>query len=763
MENWFRNRGKAILLEAIEGACEQINDSLNTEYQAHVETQVNLTAELETLRRKASQVDRLTEENNALKGEIRALKEASREHINALESTGRSQAESTLRTLASKSVNRGNSKRLGHADIERLNASELRAEFLRVDQSYEKLRSTCLDLQDALHQSTQLLRQRTISCDQWIEHAKQLNEQSLKRARKIKRLEAKLVEMTQDPLNVSLSPVAGDVKVAESIEGIPIAHRQHEEIDISLSGLVENPQNQLSNSTGMGVSRNSESPLLGHDFLELSRSASALETSDSQSTRGTASRLPPLSQKRLSTEESLNIKSEPSSDTPVVVSERPVRKRKYTDVDIGNIEVYTRVKTEPSPEPQVTGARRHFSSHESIDFDLEGHRVQTPKKQTKYQRTPGAHTDKAVDVRSSGSNSTIRVMHRTDTCEHFSFPSTSNKSSSRTRVIDLAATNRPGQQSSSDPALQPLDNNQVLRYRSNLASSNKTKECTTMRPDHITSLADDKYQDENEGASKSKNKQSASVLAQILDTPSRAQNSVTSKLHFQPTRSRAVSAEKNGLKGVALAPKAESNRPSHSPSPRRINRKHVEEDAAIKATDQGETGAIPLRQTPKVHLRLDDFKINPHANEGHDYAYTDVVRKKNDRACLQGCVKEDCCGRKFRGLAKACRASTSPYEFQSRLESYLGDECHRLSTMSEDEKESLWIEAKTRELANTSGRHRHRYPRMTTPPGFWRLDFPSTQEGEEYNEEAARLERSIIEERYREAMRPGGLWIFRDE
>lgn len=52
---------------------------------------------------------------------------------------------------------------------------------------------------------------------------------------------------------------------------------------------------------------------------------------------------------------------------------------------------------------------------------------------------------------------------------------------------------------------------------------------------------------------------------------------------------------------------------------------------------------------------------------------------------------------------------------------------------------------------------------MPSPPGFWRTDFPSTQEDEADRTAGRRMEAEMIQERYREAMRPGGRWRFRDE
>lgn len=175
-----------------------------------------------------------------------------------------------------------------------------------------------------------------------------------------------------------------------------------------------------------------------------------------------------------------------------------------------------------------------------------------------------------------------------------------------------------------------------------------------------------------------------------------------------------------------------------------------------------------LRNKPLSELRLDDFKVNPRTNEGHDFAYSEVVRDKDERACLPGCVDMHCCGKVFRALALSQRpdpplTAAQRQEEQKLLEDYLGDYAYRLAAMTGEERSELWVEAKMRELANKHGKHRHRFSRMRSPPGFWNADFPSTQELEADRAEAAKREKQAIQERHREAMRPGGRWIFRDE
>lgn len=191
----------------------------------------------------------------------------------------------------------------------------------------------------------------------------------------------------------------------------------------------------------------------------------------------------------------------------------------------------------------------------------------------------------------------------------------------------------------------------------------------------------------------------------------------------------------------------------------------------------------PLRARPLHRLGLDDFKINPGNNQGLHYAFTEVVRNHDQRRCLPGCTRPSCCGSTFRKLVEigglptprtsGLWSSSSPEDEDKDtqeqadarlLKEYLGaDHDRRLKAMSEAERKEALLDAKTRAFADQHGRHRQAFERRATPPGFWRTDMPSTQEVEMDREEARVLERKRVEEMYREAMREGGRWRFRDE
>jgi len=178
----------------------------------------------------------------------------------------------------------------------------------------------------------------------------------------------------------------------------------------------------------------------------------------------------------------------------------------------------------------------------------------------------------------------------------------------------------------------------------------------------------------------------------------------------------------------------------------------------------------PLRLRPLNTLKRTDFKVNPNYNQGYNYAFSEVVRGRTARQeCLQGCTKPECCGSKFRTLAEMERESrrrptlSQEEADEMLLDEYMGDDAYKIRSMSKEQKEELIIQAMTRDMANKYGKHRHAYERRTSPPGFWRADFPTTQEEREDLAEAIEMERNAVEERYKEAMRPNGRFKFRDE
>ncbi|KAF1990135.1 hypothetical protein K402DRAFT_401597 [Aulographum hederae CBS 113979] len=187
----------------------------------------------------------------------------------------------------------------------------------------------------------------------------------------------------------------------------------------------------------------------------------------------------------------------------------------------------------------------------------------------------------------------------------------------------------------------------------------------------------------------------------------------------------------------------------------------------------------PLRSLPLSALDPEDFKINPANNWGLDYAFQDVIRGRSARGCLAGCIRPECCGPHFRALADAGLKPSLPRSLMKShdaaadddetriLRAYQGNafDRDRLECMSDGERGELVMEATIALLAKEHGKlHRgNAYARGRSPPGFWRTDFPSTQSQAQDREEAERVVREKVRERWNEAMREGGAWLFRDE
>lgn len=215
------------------------------------------------------------------------------------------------------------------------------------------------------------------------------------------------------------------------------------------------------------------------------------------------------------------------------------------------------------------------------------------------------------------------------------------------------------------------------------------------------------------------------------------------------------------------APETPLPAPKTNATARSINaRNKVREDVPSTARPEEE----PLATRPASRLSLDDFRINPDYNNGLDYAYRDVVRGREKRKCLAGCTDPSCCGKGFRALAEIAtpiRDNLAPAQREEEnklLTEFLGRDAARLiKHMGKEERRETLIKAKTRELANKHGKHRHAYERRKSPPGFWRADFPTTQEEAEDREKAKVFERDLVQKRYEEAMRGGGKWIFKDQ
>ena len=183
-----------------------------------------------------------------------------------------------------------------------------------------------------------------------------------------------------------------------------------------------------------------------------------------------------------------------------------------------------------------------------------------------------------------------------------------------------------------------------------------------------------------------------------------------------------------------------------------------------------------LRARPLAALRPTDFKLNPARNHGYDYPFSEVVRDRDLRKSMPGCKKPGCCGTAIRNAVeiggytaprKCGLLSSSPEEDVEKderlLEEYLGDNKSHLKGMSAEERQKLLLQARTEQFANVHGKHRYVHGRAQSPPGYWDPDMPDTQREKENRAAAIAYDREKTADMYREALRPDGLYRFRDE
>ncbi len=469
------------------------------------------------------------------------------------------------------------------------------------------------------------------------------------------------------------------------------------------------------------------------------------------------------------------IKAEPLSDTPVIISSRSVKKMKTRTVTGSNESAsYANVKVEvvTSSPIGLTGFQNLFPQ-ESMDLDEIGEKMNTPKK--RRQAMPASHNE----------------------CDPTAYQ---RLPAQLVQAVRLERGENNAQSEGYPSALQPSSSNKMIlpRTSGNERESKRRRLGDRMRGAGILAEDGENYMDFKIGPdTETQTEQAEKIrklpantaelqrrLSGLLEKPSPEKRVLTpSKPPFLAAtpqfRAKAAPAEKyerftpsNQRKiGAVTTPNViaislEKPKTHYKPSTAKKRSARIPKDTVAFETDDPDQE--PLRTRPVRRLGLEHFKVNPNFNHGSDYAFKDVVRGRELRKCLPGCTKPECCGDKFRKFIEFAREheeqTLSQEEENTRLlEEYLGDNKARLRNMTQEEKEELLIQARTRDLANKASKHRHAYERRRSPPGFWRSDFPSTQELQTDRQEAANRERELVQQRYEEAMRPGGRWLFRDE
>lgn len=492
-------------------------------------------------------------------------------------------------------------------------------------------------------------------------------------------------------------------------------------------------------------------------------------------------------------------KHESSSDSiPVVVSARPVKRKR--DRSEQAMPPPVRVKQEPeSPGPLIDISSGANSSpgvtyqvlprHQTSDLDVVANKLVTPRKpkqrrmalSQETRRPPSMTTTSSRSLSDGGISEELKLEPGTALTPRIG------------ALVTSAAYNPGFPHGSEAPVLQDLNVNVVLSGKGLLRKSSKKLRSSFEDPAARILMLSEGGEDElkqdvrtvtNDGSQKRRLENllegptpESHILAG-LPTPDpveqcartshsvqHAKDALTKKLSAGPRHLAALNSDTPN-KRKTLTP--DSHRPPTTLRQQRPGRQDADQFRRPCGIDDS-PGPVrpedePLRLRPPATLRLENFRINP-KYMGSEYAWADTLRGRDQRRCLPGCTKPDCCGGAFLKFAEmGSTTAQADLSDAAVLEAYLGPSWAELmGAYPPDRRKEIIMQARAASLANKFGRHRQAFERRSTPPGFWRTDMPTTQEAEQDRAKAHEMTREKIEERRREALREGGRWIFQDE
>lgn len=482
---------------------------------------------------------------------------------------------------------------------------------------------------------------------------------------------------------------------------------------------------------------------------------------------------------------------EASSDNePVVVSARPVKHRRSHSAQTMRPPVH--VKQEPSTTTQPIELKsevyssppaRHMNlgRKQTSDLDAIVEAINTPRKTRRHQYGRHRVASEEVDRRSalaprisSLSDSDLaeaakdHVHVKLERCISF----TSNRRQPETLVTHDNRTARQTPRSGPGDALRPISVNVPSKRLGDVMFDSSTKR--RRRNENL----DAKVEMLSEGGDSTRGLPPATALLNKKSdvTP---KTGIDRRLHAilaEPSPNRLPLVRSHDPPPFASRPAVpavpvphqttrdviavQSDRPAvHS----RHNqpRQPAQLGAAPPPMDPADE---PLRSRPLSALRLEDFKINPRYSDT-GFAFADTLRGRDQRRCLQGCTRPECCGGAFRkAIEMGGGAQMSSKTDAQALEAYLGPNWSDiLRAYSPDKRRDVLMQAHVQSAANLFGKHRDAFQRRSTPPGFWRTEMATTQEELDDRAQALEMEKGKIEERWRDSLREDGRWRFKDE
>ncbi|KAG6816605.1 hypothetical protein H0H87_004697 [Tephrocybe sp. NHM501043] len=197
--------------------------------------------------------------------------------------------------------------------------------------------------------------------------------------------------------------------------------------------------------------------------------------------------------------------------------------------------------------------------------------------------------------------------------------------------------------------------------------------------------------------------------------------------------------------GSGKGKEREIGAPMSTPANPPPSTKRIEDYSAYKGRGRyGNTSTAP-KETINAQ-----FEIDPARNGGLDFQYDEVVRNKEDRRRMDAGDCE-CCRDYYEAVGPLPKRLQAPL-WKSPPSTPAKPCPHHAHLSASGSKGSI----RTASTADSSGgrerhqseisshkqaisRHRHHWDRAKTPPMYWNIGFPNTQETEEINEQAKKM------------------------
>ncbi|KAI9065185.1 hypothetical protein FKP32DRAFT_1590675 [Trametes sanguinea] len=143
------------------------------------------------------------------------------------------------------------------------------------------------------------------------------------------------------------------------------------------------------------------------------------------------------------------------------------------------------------------------------------------------------------------------------------------------------------------------------------------------------------------------------------------------------------------------------------------------------------------------------YELDATRNDGVGFQFEEVVRDKHKRKHMHA-VDCECCRDYYSAIGPLpprlqgpmWRSPRTTPTKRRRVDSFEDDDDEVAAAAMEEHKQAI-------------SRHREQWPRAKTPPRYWEIEFPTTQQVEEMNAEAARMHEEKMAMIAREAERGG--------